>query len=231
MAWDWTDTDPGQTVNADGVIGYVTVNTVGCPSGTWDLIMSATLNGPTDFAGAAATIVDGTITVTPGPFPWQNADQAEDVDASGQVTPLDVLIVINWINSHGTGPVPAPVPNPAGPPPFLDVSADNQVTPIDVLLVINWINSHPALGSQLAEGEEPAVVSDSDVVSDRAPVVKTAFGDRSHASDSQRVAASEPDETSDLASRWSALVDDALEQDQDLALLIPWNETLGFLRP
>jgi hypothetical protein len=231
VAWDWTETTAGETVYADGVIGYITLDTVDCPSGTWQLAMSDTLNGPTDFAGAAATIVDGTITVTPDPFPWQNADQAEDVDASGQVTPLDVLIVINWINANGTGPVPAPVPNPAGPPPFLDVSGDNLVAPVDVLLVINYINSHPFLGSQAAEGEELAAIADSPAPSGATRAVQPAEDGGNQATVSHRVTANEPGETSDPALPWTASVDEAFGQDQDLALPTRWDQMLGVLAP
>jgi len=57
--------------------------------------------------------------------------------------------VINYINAHGSGPLPAPGPNT--PPPYVDVNADNEVAPVDVLLVINWINSQTAGGAGEAE--------------------------------------------------------------------------------
>jgi len=84
IAWDWTDTNPAEAVYANGVIGYVTVNTVNCPSGTWDLVMSDTLNGPTDFAGMRAVVVDGTITVNQRPI--ANAGGPYSVDEGGTVT-------------------------------------------------------------------------------------------------------------------------------------------------
>lgn len=65
-----------------------------------------------------------------------------DVNGDTNVTPLDVLQVINYINSHGSGPLPIPPPDPGGPPPFVDVSGDDRGAPLDVLLVINYINSH-----------------------------------------------------------------------------------------
>ncbi|MCY2993353.1 MAG: dockerin type I domain-containing protein, partial [Planctomycetota bacterium] len=83
--------------------------------------------------------------------PWHNFANPCDVDGQNGVTPLDVLIVINYINSH---PVSTSLPAaPTSPPPYYDVAdgtGDQQVTPLDVLTVIIYINSHPS-GS--AEGE------------------------------------------------------------------------------
>jgi hypothetical protein len=84
IAWDWTETNPNEIVHADGIIGHVTVNTVDCPNGTWDLIMSDTLNGPTDFAGMPAAIVDGTITVSQRPV--ADAGGPYSVNEAGWVT-------------------------------------------------------------------------------------------------------------------------------------------------
>jgi hypothetical protein len=73
------------------------------------------------------------------PGSWQNPATAADVDGDGRVTAQDVLLVINYINSSGRGPLPAV---PAVPPPYLDVNGDGYVTPLDVLLVIHHLNSH-----------------------------------------------------------------------------------------
>gem|GEM_PF-241924 len=104
IAWDWTETSPGTTVYADGVIGYLTLNTVGCPSGTWDLLMSDTLNGPTDFAGLAATIQDGTIRVNQRPIadaggPYAVAEGGTltlDGSDSLDFDPADSLVAYQW---------------------------------------------------------------------------------------------------------------------------------------
>jgi len=69
IAWDWTETSPGETVLADGLLGTLTVDTTGYDTGSWALRMSDTLNGPTDFAGLAADITDGRITITDVPEP------------------------------------------------------------------------------------------------------------------------------------------------------------------
>jgi len=85
---------------------------------------------------------------------WQNPANPRDVDNSGFVVPLDVLIIINELNnpkfrdSEGRLPLPPPA---GSPPPYLDVSGDAHVTPLDVLIVINFINNR---GN--SEGEAPA---------------------------------------------------------------------------
>lgn len=66
------------------------------------------------------------------------------------VTPLDVLIVVNELNSPNTtdGLLPA-APTRIVPPRFLDVNADGYVAPIDVLRIVNFLNAQSAEG----EGE------------------------------------------------------------------------------
>ena len=85
--------------------------------------------------------------------PWHNSAKPLDVDCSGFVVPLDALIVINYINANGTGPLPSVPPEELGLDcrrrPRVDTNGDGSVTPIDVLLIVNALNN-PA--SQL-EGE------------------------------------------------------------------------------
>ncbi len=81
---------------------------------------------------------------TPSPSSWYwsnnflptNPTNALDVTGNGLVDPLDVLVIINAINSIGIGPFPTP-------PVFLghlDTNANGLVDPLDVLLVINYLN-------------------------------------------------------------------------------------------
>ncbi|HZN36422.1 MAG TPA: dockerin type I domain-containing protein, partial [Pirellulaceae bacterium] len=70
-----------------------------------------------------------------------------DVNADGSISPIDALLVINYINAGG---VAAPTPGPAGP--YLDVNDDNFVSPIDALIIINFLNNQPNGGG--GEGEE-----------------------------------------------------------------------------
>jgi hypothetical protein len=121
-------------------------------AGQVSLRVTATDSGASPLSVAA----EFSISVTPYLFPWQNADQSADVDGNGTVVPLDALLLINWINSNGSGVPLNLYPDPAAPL-FLDVSGDNYVAPLDVLLVINFLNQHP---SGIAEGEmSPDAVS------------------------------------------------------------------------
>lgn len=79
---------------------------------------------------------------------WSNVLQPLNVkgDELQTVTPLDVLLVINEINSpkireSTESPLPPIGGNGKSPPPYVDVDCDNFVTPLDVLIIINAINS------------------------------------------------------------------------------------------
>jgi glucose/arabinose dehydrogenase len=70
--------------------------------------------------------------------PWHHAANPEDVDADTFVSPIDAVLIINYLNAR----LPAEIPPDAAPgPPFLDVDGDNFVSPIDAVLVINLLNS------------------------------------------------------------------------------------------
>ena len=69
--------------------------------------------------------------------PWQNSPNVYDVNNDGGVSPVDALLLINYINSSPTNPLP--LPKPAGYP-FYDVSGDGNASAQDVLMVINEIN-------------------------------------------------------------------------------------------
>lgn len=88
--------------------------------------------------------VNGVIVDPGGPgvskLPWQNSVRPENVDNDGGVTPRDVLILINEINTRGPRHLP-PTPDGMGvSPPYLDVSGDNAITALDVLKVIEYLN-------------------------------------------------------------------------------------------
>jgi hypothetical protein len=109
----------------------------------------------TDSAFPALSVwAEFTITVTFHRFAWQNAELAADVDGSGTVTPLDVLLVINWLNTRSSGPVPGSPPDwTSGSCLFVDVSGDDFVAPIDVLFAVNYLNGRSLSAPQAAEGE------------------------------------------------------------------------------
>jgi VCBS repeat-containing protein len=88
--------------------------------------------------------------------PWQNPVDSLDVNGDAEVSPADVLIVINTINAHGSGSLPARTPSDAGLPPYVDVNGDDSTTASDVLILINFINQRPAGVLALGEGEADA---------------------------------------------------------------------------
>lgn len=63
-----------------------------------------------------------------------NVARPLDVNNDAVITPMDALIVINYLNSHPAGTYPDQFVG------FLDTNADSFITPIDALLVINLLN-------------------------------------------------------------------------------------------
>jgi hypothetical protein len=78
------------------------------------------------------------------PTSWQNPVNRFDADGDGNLSPLDVLAVMNYINrSSGTNSASAlPVLDPAFPlaHPFVDVNGNGASDPLDVLEIVNEIN-------------------------------------------------------------------------------------------
>jgi hypothetical protein len=87
---------------------------------------------------------------------WQNPTEPLDVDNDRDVAPLDVLLVINFINAYGAIELPRPA-EPQGPKIFVDVDGNNWVTANDVLLVVNAINRRAVAGGA---GESPVAEND-----------------------------------------------------------------------
>ncbi len=114
--------------------------------GTVDVLISA----------VAADFVQGSqsITITDSDTTWHNSTLPSDVNDDDRVSPIDVLLVINYLNEFGSGTVPS-----TNPPPFLDVSNDRQISPIDALLVINYLNQ---FGN--GEGENAATSANAAMV-------------------------------------------------------------------
>jgi hypothetical protein len=80
---------------------------------------------------------------------WQNLINRFDVNGDDSVDPLDVLAIINQINT-GSGGSRLPAFDPAIPDRFLflDVDGDNGLSPLDVLAVINLINNRSSGGPE-----------------------------------------------------------------------------------
>jgi len=71
------------------------------------------------------------------PARWTNPSNAFDVDNSGDLNPLDVLVVIDEINRRGAR-ILDPVQD--GGLPFVDPNRDGALDPLDVLILIDQIN-------------------------------------------------------------------------------------------
>ncbi len=65
----------------------------------------------------------------------QNPNNKRDVNNDGNISPLDVLIVINALNQRGEGEEPTSLQSY-----YLDVTGDELLDPLDALTVINWLN-------------------------------------------------------------------------------------------
>jgi hypothetical protein len=120
--------------------------------------------GPTALAGTTDTFRyrvtdafggvsnEATVTITfgqPLPARFQNPGNRFDVNADGFVSPIDVLVIINLLNSRGPS---IPVQGLPGPPDYVDVNGNNTVEPLDALEVINFINSRRGNGEGEGEG-------------------------------------------------------------------------------
>ena len=88
---------------------------------------------------------------------WHNERNAFDVNDNNSIDPLDVLVIINDVNSQGVREL-LQDDDETVPPAFLDVDDDGTVSPLDVLLVINKINTDR---NGEWEGESMAAVMDT----------------------------------------------------------------------
>lgn len=105
-------------------------------------------------SGSATVAVGGfQLSVANSPNDWQHAYQWTpnplDVDVDGTISPLDVLLIINLLNSQGSSKYLPPEVGGTRAPYFYDANGDDFASPLDVLLVINFINQ-----SGNGEGED-----------------------------------------------------------------------------
>ena len=98
-----------------------------------DLVLSARSRTNGDTIDRAERIF-----IVQDPTPFHNDTNPWDVDGDGRITPLDPLIIINYINSNGSGQIQPPGEGEAHND--MDVDGDGQVSPLDILLVINALN-------------------------------------------------------------------------------------------
>jgi hypothetical protein len=100
------------------------------PQGNRNVRISA--SGP----GVTAASVDLAISDNDPAF-WTNPNNPFDVNNQSGIDPLDVLILINQINTTGTRLLDPSKDLELG---FIDPNRDGRVDPLDVLAVINEIN-------------------------------------------------------------------------------------------
>jgi hypothetical protein len=91
---------------------------------------------------ASGTLITAVTTIDPDLI-WQNARDRFDVNDDGELTPRDILNVINTIADHGatdTESIEAAIENTARELHFYsDTNGDDHITPDDILQVINRV--------------------------------------------------------------------------------------------
>ncbi len=81
--------------------------------------------------------------------PWQNKVNRFDIDGDQALSPLDVLVLVNLINTSTFPNGQLPSRGSSQADGFFDPDGDSSIGPLDVLTVINEINR----GSAAGEGE------------------------------------------------------------------------------
>ena len=85
---------------------------------------------------------------------YQNPNNRLDVDNDGDVSPLDVLQIINDIEANKFRDLPTNVGETI---PYIDTNGNSKVDPLDVLDVINFLNRG---AGESAEGEQSSDAAD-----------------------------------------------------------------------
>ncbi len=141
-------------MNIDGTFVYT--NTSG-RSGDTDSFSYRPID-PTGLLGNVTTV-----TLNLGQSLYQNPIPGfnHDVNADGNITPLDALLVLNVLAANRTAEVlVSSLTTP--PPPFFDVNGDGRIQPLDALQVINEIGRRNRLRLSAGEGElDPALLASS----------------------------------------------------------------------
>ena len=99
--------------------------------------------------------------------PWHNAENPLDIDGNGFVIPLDVLIIVDRLNSIGIEKLPPPGVQQS-PRLFYDTNADGDSTPLDALLIVDFLNGKSGSASGEGESAPPAGAFPTEELSDLA---------------------------------------------------------------
>jgi hypothetical protein len=140
---------PDQVVTSSQVGSVLTVSVLVVDN--LDPTSRATLNVPV-LVEAAAT--------------WQNPLNAFDVNRDGNVTALDVLLIINRLNTvGGTSSLPVVRTFEQLGAPDVDVSGDNLLSPLDALRIVNYLNNRGLEGESYLPAVPPAPLNAVDPAS------------------------------------------------------------------
>lgn len=197
--------DPPRSVTTDG---FGTFSFEGLPEGDYQLRFSPPpgyeFDGTDTFpvtytSGSIVELpVNGTLIYTG----WHNIEFPEDVDASGSVTTIDALLVINELLLSGPGPLPDNG-NEQGNR-FLDADGNRELSVIDALLVINYLLSQSPSQAPVeaapASGGKSLVTSEDTDSGGEQPVLEAEFSSTTLVSTTDS-GEGEPDELG-----WSAIL-------------------------
>lgn len=171
---DWND--PGEQIaasvplaNGNNVL-TVSVPVSARPGTTYARFRLSSTGGLAPFGEALdGEVEDYQVTVVVSP--WQNPVRREDVSGDGRVTPFDVLLLLRFLQRHGSValPVPPPLVTPGGQQIFptnnmLDVNGDTVASTLDVLDVLRFLRSRGSGEGESvtrAEGEPTDPLSSS----------------------------------------------------------------------
>jgi hypothetical protein len=87
---------------------------------------------------------------------YQNPFLRADVNKSGNVTPIDALIAINYINGPKGGVLPPDPAPPTTPEYYYDVDGSGKCDAADVLAIVNVLNSVASAGGEGEAAETSA---------------------------------------------------------------------------
>ena len=97
-----------------------------------------------------------------GPWDWHNPVFTHDVNADGNVEPIDALLIINELNAPRYSLTGGSLVDAAGlavfPIRFFDTVPDGQILPLDALVVINQINRQERSSAGEAEAATETLV-------------------------------------------------------------------------
>lgn len=99
---------------------------------------------------------------------WMNAVNPLDVNSSGEVTPLDVLLIVNDVNQSGSRELPS-VSTGTKATALVDVNGDGAVSPIDAWKVVSALQLYsvdPMIEFSNASGENSGSLFDGRTLPD-----------------------------------------------------------------